>query len=340
MNVIFSNTLNIGKKIINDYSPTYIVAEAGINHNGDLNIAIEMIEIAAKCGVDAIKFQSFRTQELFSELFSKDIFDYVKTFQITEKQHVKLKTKVEKLGLDFLSTPSGPNSLRILKNLKVKAIKIASPDFNDIELLSLSAKTKIPLIVSTGMSTFSEIVTTVETLKNENATFCLLHCNSSYPSPIKDANLNTIPYFKKVFDVPIGYSDHTLGLVACLTAVSMGAKIIEKHFTLDKNMDGPDQKLSSDPKEIKELVSKIRTIEKLQGHTRSNVTNSEQKFRKLMRKSLAVNKDVKAGTKITKNMLMSIRPGTGIPPTQINQIIGMTLKKDIKKDTLLSNQFF
>ena len=121
--MIFSNTLNIGKKIINDHSPTYIVAEAGINHNGDLNIASEMIEVAAKCGVDAIKFQSFRTQELFSELFSKDIFDYVKPLQITENQHVRLKINVEKLGLDFLSTPSGPNSLGILKNLKVKAIK-------------------------------------------------------------------------------------------------------------------------------------------------------------------------------------------------------------------------
>ena len=338
--MIFSNTLNIGKKIINDHSPTYIIAEAGINHNGDMHIANEMIEIAAKCGVDAIKFQSFEPQELFSEYLSKDIFDFAKTLHISKKQHVKLKRKAEKLGLDFISTPSGKNSLKILKNLKVKAIKIASPDFDDVELLSMAAKTKIPLIVSTGMSTFSEIVTAVETLKNENATFCLLHCNSSYPSSIKDANLNTILYFKKVFDVPIGYSDHTLGLDACLTAVSMGAKIIEKHFTLDKNMDGPDQKLSSDPKEIKELISKIRTIEKLQGHARSNVTDSEKKFRKLMRKSLAINKDVKAGTKITKNMLMSIRPGTGIPPTQINHIIGITLKKDIKKDTLLSNKFF
>jgi len=332
--------MKIGKKIINDHSPTYIIAEAGINHNGDFNIANKMIEVAAKCGVDAIKFQSFRTQELFPENSSKEIFDYVKSLEITKQQHEKLKIKAEKLGLDFLSTPSGAESLKILKKLKVKALKIASSDISDTELLSLSAETKIPLIVSTGMSSFSEIVTAVETLKNKNAIFCILHCNSSYPSPIEDANLSTIPYFKKVFDVPIGYSDHTLGLDACLTAVSMGAKIIEKHFTLDKNMNGPDQKLSSDPNEIKHLVSKIRIIEKLQGHPRSNVTNSEKKFRKLMRKSLAVNKDVKTGTKITKNMLISIRPGTGISPNQINQIIGLTLKRDIKKHTLLSNDFF
>ena len=332
--------MKIGKKTINDDNPVYIIAEAGINHNGDLNIANQMIEVAAECGVDAIKFQSFEPQELFSKDSSKEIFEYVKTLQITENQHIKLKTKSEKLGLDFLSTPSGKNSLRILEKLKVKAIKIASPDISDIELLTMSADTKIPLIVSTGMSSISEIVTAVEILKNTNTNFSILHCNSSYPTPIKDVNLNTITYFKKIFDVPIGFSDHTLGLDACLTAVSMGAKIIEKHFTLDKNMDGPDQKLSSNPIELKLLVTKIREIEKLQGQVRSNVTNSEKKFRKLMRKSLVINKDAKSGTKITKKMLICIRPGTGISPNRINQIIGMTLKKDIKKGTILSNQFF
>ena len=327
----------------------FFTAELGINHNGDIEIAKQLIDAAKIAGCNAVKFQK-RTVE---KVFSKDVLD------TPRESPWGTTTREQKLGLEFekneydiidkyceskniewFASSWDINSQHFLKQYNLKHNKIASAMLTHKKLLEVIASEKKYTFISTGMSTFSEIVTAVETLKNKNATFCLLHCNSSYPSPIEDANLNTIPYFKKVFDVPIGYSDHTLGLDACLTAVSMGAKIIEKHFTLDKNMDGPDQKLSSDPKEIKELVSKIRTIEKLQGHIRSNVTNSEQKFRKLMRKSLAVNKDVKARTKITKNMLMSIRPGTGIPPTQINQIIGMTLKKDIKKDTLLSNQLF
>jgi len=332
--------MKIGNSYIGKGKPVFIVAEAGINHNGDIKIAKQMILEASKAGANAIKFQTIFPEELYSEKSNTTLFNLIKKWSFNKKQHIELKKFTEKNKLEFLSTPVGKKSAKLLEEIRIKSIKIASGELTNHQLIKIVAKTKKPLIVSTGMSTIQEIASAVSIIKNEKCPFALLHCNASYPTPTVDANLSNIKYLNDMFNVPIGYSDHTIGNEACITAVSLGACIIEKHFTLDKNMEGPDQKLSADVKEFTELVTKIRTVEKLLGHHRTGPTNSEKKFVKLMRKSLAITKTLPKGTKIKKSMLTSIRPGTGIPPTIIDQIIGMRITKNVKKGTILRWDMF
>lgn len=219
-------------------------------------------------------------------------------------------------------------------------MKIASGELTNHELIRIVAKKRRPVFLSTGMATLSEIKDTVKIIKKYGCPLAILHCNSSYPTPIDDANLSTIPYFQNLFKVPIGYSDHTLGNDACLIAVSMGACIIEKHFTLDKKMKGPDQQLSADVKEFRDLVNRIRYYEKSIGSPRKGPTQSEIIPKKLMRKSIGVQMDILAGTKITKQMLCMIRPGTGISPIEINRIVGKKIKRNVKKGKLLQWKMF
>lgn len=332
--------MKIGKKNIGNGKPVFIVAEIGINHNGDIEIAKKMIKIASECGADAVKFQTIIPDEFFSEKNNQELYELSKKWVFNYEQHKLLKRFAEKSGIEFFSTPFGKKSLNILKQIDVKILKISSGDLDNMELITTAAKTGIPLIISTGMSTLSEIQNTADHLSKMKCNFVLLHCNSSYPSPVRDANLSTIPFFKKIFSVPVGYSDHTLGIDACLSAVSMGASIIEKHFTLDKKMEGPDQKLSANPKELKEMISKIRTIEKLIGTPRSGITQSEKKFRKSMRKSIHSVTYIKKGTTIKKSMLTLFRPGDGIPPSMIPNLVGMKIKKDVKKGIKLRHDMF
>ncbi len=332
--------MKIGNHIIGKGKSVFIVAEAGINHNGDIKIAKQMILEASKSGADAIKFQTIFPEELYSEESNSALFKLIKKWSFNKKQHIELKKFAERNKLEFLSTPVGKKSAKLLKDIKIKCIKIASGELTNHELIKNVAKTKQPLIVSTGMSSIQEIASAVNIIKKEQCKFALLHCNASYPTPSIDANLCNIKYLNDLFNVPIGYSDHTIGNEACITAVSLGACIIEKHFTLDKNMEGPDQKLSADVKEFADLVVKIRKVEKLLGNHRTGPTNSEKKFAKLMRKSLAIIKTIPKGTKIKKSMLTSIRPGTGISPTIIDQIVGMRTIKNVKKGTILRWDMF
>ena len=332
--------MKIGHKKIGIGNPTYIIAEAGINHNGDLNLAKKLIDEAANCGADAIKFQSFTADELFSKKLNPDIFKLADDWAIDKNQHHQLKKHSQKRKIEFISTATGLKSLNLLKKLGVNTIKIASMDINNHEILKAAAKTRIPLIVSTGMSTISEIVSAVEILTNENAVFCLLHCVSSYPASISDANLATISYFNKIFDVPIGYSDHTIGIDACTTSIPLGSCIIEKHFTLNKKMEGPDHKLSADPKELRELVKKVRISEKLLGNPRNQILKSEQKFRVAMRRSIGFNQDLRKGTKIRQSMLTYYRPGNEMSPNMIKSIIGRKLKQNVTKGTFVNWNMF
>jgi len=330
----------IGKYEINITKPVYIIAEAGINHNGDIRIAKEMIKKASECGANAIKFQTFFPEELFSELLNAELFELAKKWSFTKhKENLELKKHANRYDIEFLLTPLGKKSINLLKKVGVKAIKIASGELTNYELIKTASNLGLPLIMSTGMSTIPEIKSAVQIAQSNDCPFALLHCNSSYPTPLKEANISTIPFFQKLFNVPIGYSDHTIGIEACLAAVSLGACIIEKHFTLDKKMKGPDQKLSANPKEFLTLVSHIRKLEKTLGTRRKGPTKSEKKFKKIMRKSIGALIDIPKGTKIKKSMLTAFRPGTGIPPFMIDKMIGMTTKKNIKKDTLLEWDF-
>jgi len=320
--------------------PTYIIAEAGINHNSDIKIAKKMIEVSAKCGANAIKFQTFTPDELFSELINPKLYHLSQNWVLSKKDHIELQNHARKNKIDFFSTPCGIKSANLLKNLKVPFMKIASGEITNIDLIDYISKMQIPMIISTGMTSISEISKVVEIVRSNNCKFVLLHCVSSYPTNFKDANLATISYLQKTFDVPIGFSDHTVGIDVSLAAVALGATIIEKHFTLDKNMDGPDQKLSIDPNELSNLVKKTRMIEKAIGQHRTHVFTTEKQFRDNMRKSLGVSQTIPSNTILKRSMITSFRPGTGIPPSMINNFVGRKTKKSIKKGSLLDWDYF
>ena len=226
--------MKIGNHTVSPGKSVFIVAEAGINHTGSLKIAKKMIYEAAKCGVDAIKFQTIFPEELFSETLDPNLYDFAKKLSFTMEQHKELKKYAQNKGIQFFSTPLGKRSTDLLEKIGVNVIKIASGELTNHELIKSAAKKGKPLIISTGMATIKEIDEVVKILKKLKTHFSLLHCNSSYPTPIEEANLETIPYFQNRYNVPVGYSDHVLGNDACILAVSMGACIIEKHFTLDK----------------------------------------------------------------------------------------------------------
>ena len=329
--------IRIGHSTIGSGHSTYIIAEAGINHNGNMKIAKKMITAAAKCGANAIKFQTIIPEELFS---SKSLFEMSKNWILTKEQHTELKKFAKKNKIEFFSTPFGQKSVKILRDVGVKLVKISSGDLNNFELIKDVVKMKIPIIISTGMGNILEINQVVKFLKKRKCKFVLLHCNSSYPTPLKDTNLKTIPFFQNKFNSLVGYSDHTIGIEACLGAVSLGSCVIEKHFTLNKNMDGPDQKLSSDPSEFKNLVKKIRLMEQMQGIERIDTTNSEKKFKPFLRKSIHASRDLSKVSIIKKYDLSLLRPGNGIPPTKLSMIIGKKLRYNIKKGQLLKMNIF
>ena len=317
------------------HNSTYIVAEAGINHNSDIDIAKQMIESAALCGANAVKFQTFTPDELFSETLNPELYNLSKTWVLTKKDHLILQNFSRKHKIDFFSTPCGIKSAKLLQNLKVPFIKIASGEITNYDLISFIAKMKIPMLVSTGMTSMSELFKTIDIIRSHNCQFTLLHCVSSYPTKSKDANLSNIPYLKNIFNSSIGFSDHTVGIDVSLAAVALGASVIEKHFTLDRNMQGPDQKLSIDPSELSLLVKKTRIIEESIGEPRIGPYKTEVKFRDLMRKSLGVSKTILAGRILKRSEITAFRPGTGIPPSMIENFVGKKAKKTIKKGSLL-----
>jgi len=314
---------------------TYLIAEAGINHNGDIEIAKKMIEQAAKCGANGIKFQTIIPDELFSKTINPKLYELSKDWILTKKDHIELQKFSRKNKIDFFSTPFGTNSARLLQQLKVPFMKVASGEITNHDFILFLTKMKIPMLVSTGMTSIAEIAKVVEIIKNQNCPFVLLHCVSSYPTLSKDANLSTIPYLRNTFDVPVGFSDHTVGIDISLAAVALGACVIEKHFTLDKNMEGPDQKLSLDPSEFSDLSKKTRLIEKAIGNPRTIAIKPEIKFRENMRKSLGTTQDIPPNTSIKRSMISTFRPGTGIPPTMINNIVGRKTRKLVKKGSLI-----
>ncbi len=325
---------------MNNKKSTYIVAEAGINHNSDIEIAKKMIEVSSQCGADAIKFQSFTPDELFSELINPKLYNLSKSWVLTKNDHIELQKHAKKNKIIFFSTPCGVKSANLLKNLKVPFMKVASGEITNLDLIDYISKMKIPMMISTGMTSLSEISKVVEIIQFNKCKFSLLHCVSSYPAKSSDANLSTIHYLQNTFNVPVGFSDHTVGIDVSLAAVALGATIIEKHFTLDKYMDGPDQRLSIDPNELSNLVKKTRIIEKAMGIPRSVIYKTEKPFKENMRKSLGVNTTIPPNTIVKRSMISSFRPGTGISPYMINNFIGRKTKKSIKKGSLLKWDFF
>ena len=324
----------IGDKTVGKDFPTFIIAEAGINHNGKLRIAKQLIDGAIESGVDAIKFQTFKANDLTS---SKSIYHKLfKKLELSDSDFGEISDYAHSKKIIFISTPFSNDAVDLLSKLKVPAFKIASGDLTDLPLIRYAASKKKPILLSTGMSYLQEIKIAIkEILKTKNKKVGLFHSVSSYPTPYDETNLLAIYSMKKEFDYPVGFSDNGGDLLVPQIAVSLGAKLIEKHFTLNKKMKGPDHQLSANPKQMKELVQKIRKIEEMLGDGIKKTQRCEKEGLITMRRGITACRDLKKGTILTSDLIKIARPAKGIKPDFFEKIIGKKLKKNVLKDAPL-----
>ena len=342
------SSIKIGNKVIGENNPVFIIAEAGINHNGDLETAKKMIEVASEIGADAIKFQTGKVSETIiknapkaeyqknSDKDEETQYEMIKQVELTDEEWLELCKFSKKKDIIFFSKPSYEGAVPLLLKMGIPVFKIGSGDVTHLSLIRKVAKTKLPIILSTGMSTMEEIKEAVDTIKGEgNKNIILLHCTSNYPTDYENVNLKAMLTLKDKFDLPVGYSDHTIGTDVPTAAVALGACVIEKHFTLDKSMKGPDHKASMEPEEFKVMVKKIRDTEKILGSADKKPTPSEKDVRSAARKSIVANSDIKKGEIIKEEHLAFKRPGIGLTQKYLKDIIGKKARTDIKKDTIL-----
>lgn len=326
----------------------YIIAEAGVNHNGDIHIAKKLIDVAVEAGVNAVKFQTFKASSLASKLAKKASYQYqednqsetqldmLKQLELDRDMHKELICYCEKLGITFLSTPFDLESIDLLFDLGVDIIKIPSGEITNYPYLKKVGSLKKKVILSTGMSDLKEIKEALEVLYQSGTTdIKVLHCITEYPAPIDEVNLKAMKTIQNEFHVEVGYSDHTCGIEIPIAAVAMGAKIIEKHFTLDKNMEGPDHRASLDPNELKSMVQAIRNIEKAMGDGIKRAMPSEEKNKHIVRKSIVAKRNILEKEVFTEENITTKRPGDGISPMKWNEILGKEAKIYFEKDDLI-----
>lgn len=342
----------ISDKKIGDGYPTFIIAELSANHLNDFDIAVKTIEAMAEAGADAVKFQTFTPDTItidcnnqYFQIKQGTVWDGQILHELYEDAYMpwdwqpKLKKIAEDLGLIVFSSPFDKTSVDFLEDMVVPAYKIASFEITDIPLIEYVASKGKPIVISTGIASLEDIELAVKTCHNVgNHDISLLKCTSSYPAPLEEINLNTIPDIKKRFDVIVGLSDHTLGGEVSTAAVALGANIIEKHFILDRNMGGPDSEFSMEPSEFKAMVNSIRNVEKALGNVSYELSDKMKANREFSR-SLFVVEDIKKGEIITEDNVRSIRPGFGLHPKYLNNILGKTVKKDLEKGTPFDLKF-
>lgn len=323
----------------------YIIAEAGVNHNGSIKLAKKLVDMAKQCGADAVKFQTFKAEESTgiradkaeyqkkNNVGKESQFDMIKKLELPFEDFIVLKQYCEEMKIDFLSTPDGEQSLKCLIDLNVSKIKIGSTEVTNYPFLKQIAQSKKKVILSTGMSTLGEVEKAVDILLENGAKDVeLMHCTTDYPTSVEDVNLKAMLTLKNAFHLQVGYSDHTLGFEAAVAAVTMGAVTIEKHITLDREMKGPDHKASMSPAEFTEYVEHIRNTEKLLGNGRKKPTAKERTIMQQVRRSILATRDLKAGTILTEKDICIKRPGTGIAPEFMSFLPGRELKRDIEKE--------
>lgn len=330
----------------------FIIAEAGVNHNGSMDLAKKLIDAAIDARVDAVKFQTFIAENIVSKDAAKADYqksttgenenqlDMIKKLQLSFDNFVELKEYCELKGIMFLSTPFDMDSVEFLKTLNMGLWKIPSGEITNLTYLQKIGSYNEEVIFSTGMSTLEDIKNALEVLTKSGTAkekISVLHCNTEYPTPFAQVNLEAMLHIKNEFDVTVGYSDHTLGIEVPIAAVALGAKIIEKHFTLDRNMIGPDHLASLEPSELKEMVSYVRNIElAISGSRVKELSESEKKNILIVRKSIHFSTDLEKGHLLEENDFIAMRPGTGISPMRISEFIGRKLKVSVKEKTLLT----
>ena len=336
--------VNIDNKTIGKEAYTFVIAEAGVNHNGNLELAVEMVKAAKKAGADAIKFQSFKAAKICDRKLeevkkvegltggSKSSYDMYKSLELSDKDHKVLAKEAKNEGIMFSSSVFDLETAVFLNKMKVPFFKISSGDITFLPLIKKVATFNKPIILSTGMSTVDEILEAVRACQQQgNEKIILLHCNAVYPPPANEVNLNAMHSMREIFKVPIGFSDHTKGFAVTLGAVAMGAAVIEKHFTLSNDLDGPDHFLSLNPKDFKEMVAGIKAINKAKGSFDKQPSSAEIPNIASGRRSIMALKDIRRGEKITKSKITMIKPAKGIPPKFFNFIVGKKAVKAIKK---------
>jgi len=339
--------IKIGNRSIGEGYPCFIIAEAGVNHNGQLSMAKKLVDAAVAAGVDAVKFQTFKAEGVVTD--DVDVASYVKKnigknlkqqemikkLELTYEEFKILKRYCDSKKILFLSTPHSFDAIDFLEDL-VPMYKFGSGDLLNIPALQYAARKGKPMILGTGMATLAEVR---EALKAIRAAGCnqiiVLHCTTNYPCPIEEVNLRAMLTMQNTLNCLVGYSDHTMGLTVPIMAATLGAVVIEKHFTLYKTLPGPDHKASLEPTELKQMVIAIRNVERALGSYAKKPTTAEKNIMKLVRKSIVASKDIKKGALIRKDMLDIKRPGTGLPPTKIEYLLGKKTKRDIKKDELI-----
>ncbi|WP_314065895.1 N-acetylneuraminate synthase [uncultured Vagococcus sp.] len=330
-------------------SHVYIIAEAGVNHNGSIERAKELIDKGAEAGVDAVKFQSFKAEKLLTRNAEKasyqkantnnndeNQFDMIKKLELDYDKHEELMNYAQEKGVTFLSSGFDLDSLDLLTDLEIDIFKVPSGEITNLPYLRKIAKTGKPIILSTGMATMGEIEESLEVLRINGAEdITILHCNTEYPTPMSDVNLLAMQTIGNAFKIPVGYSDHTLGIEIPVAAVALGATVIEKHFTLDKTMEGPDHKASLEPDELKAMVTAIRNVERALGTGIKTPSDSEKKNKAIARKSIVAKTTIKTGEVLTEDNIDIKRPGTGINPMRWDQVVGSLASKDYQIDELI-----
>ena len=329
-----------------------IIAEAGVNHNGDIDKAKRLIDKAVEANVDYIKFQTFKTELCISknavkadyqientQNSSESQLEMVKKLELSFEQFIELEKYCQQKGIKFLSTGFDTDSLNFLAGLGVKIAKIPSGEITNLPYLRQVASLFPEVIISTGMATITEIKDAVKVLTDNGVSkdkITVLHCNSEYPTPMEDVNLKAMLHIQRELGVPVGYSDHTLGIEVPIAAVALGATVIEKHFTLDKTLPGPDHKASLEPDELKAMVSAIRNIEKaIGGSGLKEVSKSEEKNKPIARKSIVAATNIAKGEVFSTKNLTVKRPGIGISPMQWDEVIGKEAKQSFQEDDLI-----
>ncbi|MCF6463983.1 N-acetylneuraminate synthase [Clostridium sp. Cult1] len=336
-----TDILNLVKK------KCFVIAEAGVNHNGDISIAKKLIDKAFEAGADAIKFQTFKAENLVTREAPKaeyqkettgdgNQFQMLKKLELSFEEHIILKEYCIEKSITFISTPFDFESVDLLEKIGVPLYKVSSGDLTNLPLLSYIASKNKPIILSTGMANLGEVEEAVETIfETGNKNLVLLHCTSNYPTVYEDVNLRAMLTMKEAFKLPVGYSDHTIGIEVPIAAVALGAKVIEKHFTLDKTMEGPDHKASLEPDELKIMVNSIRNIERAMGDGVKRCTENEKNTKRVARKSIVASKDIMKGETIKLNDINFKRPEFGLKPKYVKLIIGKQARRNIKENEFI-----
>ncbi|EMO53383.1 N-acetylneuraminate synthase [Leptospira noguchii] len=330
---------------------TLIIAEAGVNHNGDLELARKLIDVAANAGADIVKFQTFKAERLVTKSAKKadyqntttdnaaeSQYEMLKKLELSKENHEKLIQHCKRTGIEFLSTAFDLQSLAFLEQLNLSRYKIPSGEITNFPYLQKIGSSGKPIILSTGMSTLGEIESALLVLETTGAKrdeITVLHCNTEYPTPYSDVNLSAMKSIADAFKIKVGYSDHTSGIEVSVAAVALGASVIEKHFTLNRSLPGPDHKASLEPNELKTMVRSIRNVELSLGDGIKKPSSSEFKNISIARKSIVAASSIKAGEIFTRENLTTKRPGDGISPMRFDEVIGLKAKRDFSEDELI-----